>query len=655
MFKNFRTTLSILLILAVIISSLLTGTVLIFHSTNEIKFQTIENIQIISSAFSDKINIFFNEIINNHEILANSNDFKELNLNNIDLIAEKTIKTNPFIKFFFITNPQGMQIYHNSKTFRDVSDRDYFKQAMQGKTNISEVLISKLNHKPCVYIATPIIKGKKIIGTFTIGLDLTSLSEVLKKTKVGVNGELFVVDRTGKVIAHRNPKFIETLVDFSKLTPVQAVIKGLTGTDIYNYQGENLITAYNPIKRTSWGVIAQMPEKEITNKIWKQIGFIIITLGISILFALMTAMLITIKIIKPLSEITVKMEQASDGDFTGIVNYKLLKRKDEFGRISKAYKTLSDSTKKIITNISKVSNQINQNSTNTYISSQNLSILAENQLESTDQMVKTVEEIASSINNVTINCVRLATSLKNTSKNGTIATEKARDAILIATNSSVDMKKIITEINTIKESTTLLSSSISEVGSVTIKIKEILNLLENISKQTTLLSITTSIEAVKAGEAGKGFTIIADRIAKFSEDTSNATQIIAKLLEKIENAITITACKSNHNVEEINKSVNLISDTSLNFEQICNAVNQATLMLEEILTEIELINTIAQDVASATEEQSASSQTLLSTIECINELSEKVAHDSQKVKTHADISQQVAHKLKEMISFIKTS
>jgi len=655
LFKSFRSTLSTLLILSVTISSILTGTVLIFQSNKDIEVQAFENTRIISTTFSDKIDIFFNEVINNLEVLANSNDFKKLNLKNIDLIAQKTIQSNSFIEFFFLTNPQGMQIYHNTKTLRDVSDRDYFKQAMQDKTNISEVLISKLSHKPCVYIATPIKKTSTIIGTLTIGLDLTSFSALVQKTKVGINGELFVVDRAGKVIAHKNPKLVATLVDFSKLEPVQAVIRGVSGINSYNCNGENMIAAYAPVKRTSWGVIAQTPNKEITAKIWKQISFIIITLSISILIALLIAMLLTKQIIKPLIEVTTKMEQASNGDFTGIINVNLLERKDEFGRIASAYQLLSTSTKKIINSIGKVSNQIIEVSDHTCISSHNLTSSAQNQLESSLEMTKIIKEIAESIDNVAENCTRLADSLDNSTRNGLIAKDKAMDAVLIAKKGQLDMDKFITEINVIKESTNLLSNTISEAGSVTTKIKDILELLENISKQTSLISITTSIEAFKVGEAGKGFTIIADKIGKFSEDTSKATQTIAKLLEKIEIVINNTISKSNHNVDEINKSINLISDSGLNFEQIYHSIQETTTMLQKILTEIELINIIAQDVAGATEEQSASSEEVLATIECINELSKKVTLDSKIVKTSANSSNQAANELQKIISFFKTN
>ena len=127
-------------------------------------------------------------------------------------------------------------------------------------------------------------------------------------------------------------------------------------------------------------------------------------------------------------------------------------------------------------------------------------------------MVKIIEEIAKSINNVAENCTKLASSLDNSAKNSLTVKNKITDAIFIAQNGKSDMDKIITEINTIKESTNHLSASISQAENVTTKIKEVLLLLENVSKQTSLISIATSIEAVKAGEAGKSFTIIAERI-----------------------------------------------------------------------------------------------------------------------------------------------
>lgn len=72
------------------------------------------------------------------------------------------------------------------------------------------------------------------------------------------------------------------------------------------------------------------------------------------------------------------------------------------------------------------------------------------------------------------------------------------------------------------------------------KIKDTAKILEmsrNIATQTKLLSLNASIEAARAGIHGRGFAVVAQEMQKLAQNSADATENIAKILQEIQTAI----------------------------------------------------------------------------------------------------------------------
>ena len=94
--------------------------------------------------------------------------------------------------------------------------------------------------------------------------------------------------------------------------------------------------------------------------------------------------------------------------------------------------------------------------------------------------------------------------------------------------------------------------------------------ITSIAQQTNLLALNATIEAARAGEAGKGFAVVANEVKELAKEAAKATEDISRKIEAIQ------------------------SDTK-----------RAVLAINEISAIIARINDIQTSIASAVEEQSA--------------------------------------------------
>ena len=90
----------------------------------------------------------------------------------------------------------------------DFSDRDYVKAALNGKTNISDVTLSKYTNTYGISIAAPLISSGRIIGVVYYRADVDFMNDIVKHISVGQGSYAYILDENNNVIAHKNEKYI---------------------------------------------------------------------------------------------------------------------------------------------------------------------------------------------------------------------------------------------------------------------------------------------------------------------------------------------------------------------------------------------------------------------------------------------------------------
>ena len=144
--------------------------------------------------------------------------------------------------------------------------------------------------------------------------------------------------------------------------------------------------------------------------------------------------------------------------------------------------------------------------------------------------------------------------------------------------------------------TDLASADISNLADAAQKIGDVVNLINDIAEQTNLLALNATIEAARAGDAGKGFAVVASEVKSLATQTGRATQ-------------------------EISEQVNGMQ----------SATNTAVSAMSEIRDIIRNIETTAVSIASAVEEQDASTQEIARNVGEVSTGTEEVTSNIQDV------------------------
>ena len=184
----------------------------------------------------------------------------------------------------------------------------------------------------------------------------------------------------------------------------------------------------------------------------------------------------------------------------------------------------------------------------------------------------------------------------------------------------------------LKQEMAALSASAQEIGTV-------MGVISDIADQTNLLALNAAIEAARAGEAGRGFAVVADEVRKLAEKTMASTNEVGNAINAIRNS-----------TEKSIKQVDVAAESIARATDLSNRSGQA---LEQIVSMAEQSADEVRAIATAGEQQSATSEEINRSITEINDIatntSQAMQHASQAI---AELARQARH-LNDMVEDMK--
>lgn len=570
---------------------------------------------------------------------------------------EHSLKNTTYDLFLFADSTGD---YHTSlkREAGNISDRSYFKPAMEGKTVIGPPSVSKSTGNLIAAIATPIKdENNRIVGIFGGTLNLQNLNSVISEYKVNYEGSYsYIIDKTGLVIAHPNKDFVmvENLsvksdVINEEIVKVSADIlsKDLGNVD-YTYNGVTVFCFFKTIPGTDdWRIVTRVPYSYINDPIKETTRKLIIPAAIGLIVALGLSFFIGKSISRPVKRLTDFVTKIGKLDLSYDAAYEdLLKYNDETGQMAQEMFSMRESLQKIINNILQAATEVKTNS-------ESLAVNMEETATSIEEVAKAVEDLAAGATNQSNETAEGSNKLENLSvKINDVVTGSqlmkkfAEETDNTNSNGMKAMDVFLDKFKLNNELAGKVGANIDVLSERSGSISNIITVIQEISEQTNLLALNAAIEAARAGEAGRGFAVVADEIRKLSEQTSKSTKEIEMITTEIQKEIqnvkkdmdtakTVVgdaSAASEEAIKAFKQAGSSVRKTIEQIQMIARNIEIVDVDKEQVVQSIEEITSITQQFSASTEEISASVEEQTATIEEVSRMTEELKELSEKLQ-----------------------
>jgi methyl-accepting chemotaxis protein len=256
-------------------------------------------------------------------------------------------------------------------------------------------------------------------------------------------------------------------------------------------------------------------------------------------------------VVAPMQEAGSVLQMVAAGDLTAHVegNYQ-----GDHARIKNDINSMADK-------LSGSMGQISNNAQTLASSSEELSAVSA-------QMSANAEETSSQANVVSAASEQVSKNIQTVAT----ATEEMSASIKEIAKSATEAAKIATSAVRTAEST---NATVGKLGESSAEIGQVIKVITSIAQQTNLLALNATIEAARAGEAGKGFAVVANEVKELAKETAKATEDISRKIEAIQGDTKGAVVA----IGEITTIINQLNDIS---NTIASAVEEQTATTNEI-------------------------------------------------------------------------
>ncbi len=540
----------------------------------------------------------------------------------------------------------------------NVADRDYFKLAAGGKSNVSDVLISKATNKPSIIVAVPIRRDGAVQGVLYGVVDGTEITNITNRIKLGDTGYAYIVNKAGVLMAHPNDEYVLTqlnLIEDAKSNPEHQELgelienkmaKGEAGVNEYFFEGSKRLVGYAPVPDTNWSVAVAALESDMMEPVKELNNWMLIISAASILAGILVTYFISIYISNPIMAASGYAKKIAELDITQDVPAALKKRKDELGVLANSFQLVADSLRGFIREITDASQQVASSSEELTATSQQASMSAEEVAKTIEEMAKGASDQARDTETGSVKINEIGSMIAVEEQQRQVLNKAADEVVRLKDEGFQSLKDLVEKTEASNRSSKEIYNVVHNTSDSAKKIENASQMIRSIAEQTNLLALNAAIEAARAGEAGRGFAVVADEIRKLAEDSNKFTkeieEIVVELTDKTNSAVTtmqeaaaLTAAQT-EGVEVTKTKFEGISGAIEKTKEALSMLNQTgeamNVKKDEIIDIIQNLSALSQENAAGTEEASASVEEQTSSMEQIAGASEELARLAEEMQ-----------------------
>jgi len=364
---------------------------------------------------------------------------------------------------------------------------------------------------------------------------------------------------------------------------------------------------------------------EEAGRLERKIKFTIAAVSVvAVILAVVLALLSIRSILKPLGamlDMVTDMAQG-EGDLTRRLD---ASSRDELVDISRMFNLFIDKLHTIISSMSLTTSQVAS---------------AAGQLQSTaEQIAAGAEQVAAQSGAVATAGEEMSATSSDIARNCQFAAEGSKLASDAAVSGARVVDETIAVMNQITERVRCSALAVESLGSRSDQIGAIVGTIEDIADQTNLLALNAAIEAARAGEQGRGFAVVADEVRALAERTTRATREIGEMIKAIQLETRGAVTAMEEGVLEVGRGSEKASSSGEALEHILDQINSVTTQIHQ--------------VATAAEEQTATTSEISSNMLMITEVVSRTARGAHESADAATRLSQISIELQQIVGQFK--
>ena len=189
-----------------------------------------------------------------------------------------------------------------------------------GRDYLSPVVKSSISGKPVILVKHYIIdSNQNTKGTIYAEVSLDHIRAICSGIQFGVKGHCAVVDNTGHAVAHPNKSWVQEIRDLSKISIVQKMLAGETGTTIFYspFLKADMVAGFSSIPALGWGVMIPQPKSELTDVLSDARFSTFLWLVAGVILALLVSAALARKVTDPIN-LLISLTHKSDKNFDSV-------------------------------------------------------------------------------------------------------------------------------------------------------------------------------------------------------------------------------------------------------------------------------------------------------------------------------------------------
>ena len=242
-----------------------------------------------------------------------------------------------------------------------------------------------------------------------------------------------------------------------------------------------------------------------------------------------------------------------------------------------------------------------------------------------EQRSRTVE-VATSIEEMNVTILDVA-------KTAGDAASTAAEANTMAASGAEMVDRIIAVMGSVNGKAAELKSEMHDLDGQAHGIGQIMQVISDIADQTNLLALNAAIEAARAGEAGRGFAVVADEVRKLAEKTMTATAEVSNFIRSIQESAKRNMAATEATVKGIEDAENLTNNAGDALRQILSFVQRTADQVRGIATAAEQQSATSEEINRATDQISRIAEDAASSMSLASSSVSDLAHLASDLKT----------------------